>query len=88
MTKSYIKSYIRFHCGQYGKGLAWAEHISSLQNKTTSRIEVTPYKEMKGRMTYRVVIVDYLGPNCKDTKESGGVSLTTAVNLFYEWDKS
>ena len=87
MTKSYIKGYIEFFCGKYGNGLAWCEHISSLLNERTGRIEVTPYETKRGRQTYKVVTITYCGPDITTTTERKGVSLTRAVELFREWDK-
>ena len=86
MTKSYIKGYIEFFCKS--KGMAWCNHISSLTNETTGRIEITPGEKRGTRQTYNVVTISYFGENMKTTTERKGVSLTNAVALFYDWDKN
>jgi len=88
MTKSYIKGYIEYHCGEYGKGLAWCEHILGVSGERTGRIEVTPYEKKGNRQTYKVVTISYCGPDMTTTTERKGVSLTRAVELFHEWDKN
>lgn len=82
MTRSYIKSYIKTRCGM--NTTAWADHINSLTNETTGRIEVSPI--MRGENRYNVAIITYYGDDMRTTTEYLGVSLTKAVELFYKWD--